>query len=35
MNDTLEKTVPSRPRRVADVAHWDIETDVAIIGFGG
>jgi 3-oxo-5alpha-steroid 4-dehydrogenase len=29
------KTRPTRPRKLRDVAHWDIETDVAIIGFGG
>jgi succinate dehydrogenase/fumarate reductase flavoprotein subunit len=26
---------PSHPRRLHDVASWDIETDVAIVGFGG
>jgi len=35
MNATVEKSTPSRPRRVAEVTTWDIETDVAIIGFGG
>ncbi|MFT4572254.1 MAG: 3-oxo-5alpha-steroid 4-dehydrogenase [Hyphomicrobiaceae bacterium] len=25
---------PSRPRRAADVSHWDIETDVLVIGLG-
>ena len=25
----------AKPRRLADVSQWDIETDVAIIGFGG
>jgi succinate dehydrogenase/fumarate reductase flavoprotein subunit len=29
------KTQPSRPRRRQDVETWDIETDVAIVGFGG
>jgi 3-oxo-5alpha-steroid 4-dehydrogenase len=29
------KTQPTRPRHLRDVARWDIETDVAIIGFGG
>ena len=29
------KTNPSRPRRARDVARWDRETDVAIVGFGG
>jgi 3-oxo-5alpha-steroid 4-dehydrogenase len=25
---------PSRPLRLQDVGHWDVETDVAIVGFG-
>ncbi len=25
---------PSRPCRLADVAHWDLETDVIVVGFG-
>ena len=29
-----EKTVPARPRKARQVRQWDIETDVAIIGFG-
>lgn len=29
------KATPSHPRRMRDVSHWDMETDVAIIGFGG
>lgn len=29
------KTLPARPRRVEDVTRWDIETDVAVVGFGG
>ena len=29
------KTTPSRPRRAQDVDHWELETDVAIVGFGG
>ena len=29
------KTNPSQPRHSRDVAQWDIETDVAIVGFGG
>ncbi|MBT4518415.1 MAG: FAD-dependent oxidoreductase [Halieaceae bacterium] len=29
------RTNPSQPRRMRDVHHWDIETDVAIVGFGG
>ncbi|MDE0884113.1 MAG: FAD-dependent oxidoreductase [Myxococcota bacterium] len=30
-----KKTTPSRPRPADRVEHWDIETDVAIVGFGG
>ena len=26
---------PTHPRRLAQVEHWDIETDVAIVGYGG
>jgi succinate dehydrogenase/fumarate reductase flavoprotein subunit len=29
------KTRPTRPRRLKGVTRWDIETDVAIVGFGG
>jgi 3-oxo-5alpha-steroid 4-dehydrogenase len=29
------KTSPSRPRKARDVAQWDLETDVAVVGFGG
>ncbi len=29
------KTNPSQPRSSAEVAQWDLETDVAIVGFGG
>ena len=29
------KTAPTRPRRLEAVSSWDIETDVAIVGFGG
>ena len=29
------KTNPSQPRKLRDVAQWDRETDVAIVGFGG
>ncbi|MBA6413868.1 FAD-dependent oxidoreductase [Parahaliea sp. F7430] len=29
------KTNPSKARRSSDVAQWDLETDVAIVGFGG
>ena len=35
MNVPVDKSSPSRPRRLADVGRWDMETDVAIIGFGG
>jgi succinate dehydrogenase/fumarate reductase flavoprotein subunit len=28
-------TRPTRPRRLSDVASWFLETDVAIVGFGG
>lgn len=31
---TLAECSPSRPLRAADVAHWDIETDVVVLGFG-
>lgn len=34
MSDT-PKTNPSKPRRSRDIRHWDKETDVAVIGFGG
>ena len=29
------KTSPTQPRRLADIAEWHMETDVAIVGFGG
>ena len=29
------KTNPSQPRKARDVQQWDIETDIAIVGFGG
>ncbi|PLW84332.1 flavoprotein [Kineobactrum sediminis] len=29
------KTSPVHPRKVRDVKQWDLETDVAIVGFGG
>ena len=32
---STQKTQPSRPRRATDVTHWDLETDIAIVGFGG
>lgn len=34
MNDS-HKTSPCNPRRLSDIETWDIETDVAVIGFGG
>lgn len=34
MSDTT-KASPSRPRRTSDVTQWDMETDVAVVGFGG
>ncbi|HUH37770.1 MAG TPA: FAD-dependent oxidoreductase [Spongiibacteraceae bacterium] len=34
MSDSA-KTRPTKPRRLKDVSHWDIETDVAVVGFGG
>ena len=30
-----EKVKATQPKKLADVSHWDIETDVAIIGYGG
>ncbi|MCH7866573.1 MAG: FAD-dependent oxidoreductase [Myxococcales bacterium] len=32
---TTSKATPTRPRRLSSVEQWDIETDVAIVGFGG
>lgn len=29
------KTSPSRPCKARDVIHWDRETDIAVVGFGG
>ncbi len=29
------KATPSHPRNIKDIQHWDRETDVAIVGFGG
>ncbi len=34
MTDSARST-PTRPRRLSRVKQWDIETDVAIVGFGG
>ncbi len=30
-----QKTSPTHPRHASEVTQWDIETDVAIVGFGG
>ncbi len=30
-----DKTSPSIPKRAAEISEWGIETDVAVIGFGG
>ncbi len=30
-----EKTTPTLPRRLGEISHWDMETDVAVVGFGG
>ncbi|CAH0991124.1 Fumarate reductase flavoprotein subunit [Sinobacterium norvegicum] len=30
-----EKTVPTKAKKVSEIQQWDIETDVAIVGFGG
>lgn len=32
---TTTKTSPSKAIKLSDIKHWDMETDVAIIGFGG
>ena len=29
------KASPNRPRKLADVTDWGIETDIAVVGFGG
>ena len=34
MNNS-DKTSPSKPLRASAVSQWDIETDIAIVGFGG
>ena len=31
----MSQISPTHPRRLADVASWDDETDVAVVGFGG
>lgn len=30
-----QKLTPTTPRRLSEVSQWDIETDIAIVGFGG
>ena len=35
MNARTNKSSPSRPLRLADIERWDMETDLAIVGFGG
>ena len=30
-----EKSSPIKPKKLADISEWGIETDVAVIGFGG
>ena len=32
---SAKKLVPACPRKLSEVSQWDIETDVAIIGYGG
>ncbi|MDP6978100.1 MAG: FAD-dependent oxidoreductase [Myxococcota bacterium] len=34
MSET-SKSTPTRPKKLAGVESWDMETDVAIVGFGG
>ena len=34
VSETHDAT-PTRPRRLSAVEQWDIETDIAIVGFGG
>ena len=31
----MSQISPTHPRRLTDVTHFDIETDVAVVGFGG
>lgn len=31
----ISKTNPSQARKQSDISHWDMETDVAVVGFGG
>ena len=26
---------PTQPKKLSEITHWDIETDVAVVGFGG
>jgi succinate dehydrogenase/fumarate reductase flavoprotein subunit len=30
-----KKSIPTTPKKLSDIKQWDIETDVAVIGFGG
>ncbi len=34
-NAEMAKASPTKPRKLSDVKHWDFETDVAIVGYGG
>jgi 3-oxo-5alpha-steroid 4-dehydrogenase len=31
----IAKTSPSKPRQASSVHTWDVETDIAVVGFGG
>lgn len=31
----MSKTKPTKPLRLKDVTHWDIEADVVVVGYGG
>ena len=35
MSTETEKAKPAKPRKLSSIQQWDIETDVAIVGFGG
>ncbi len=30
-----QKAKPTQPKKLTDVSHWDIETDVVVVGYGG
>ena len=32
---SANKSSPTQPKKLSDVTQWDIETDIAVIGFGG